>query len=206
MSPTVTETGTSACPSCGESLEPSARFCEACGEPTGVPIVPDPGLDDPTEPVEILRAAAPSTCPRCDAPIDDDGPVVGHQRVLRSVRDRFVSGRVTRWFNGQMQYTWSRVCSDTNGVAAFPANDYDLSGEWARADFDRRHPGRCGGHCDGSPLRGVGRLQGRTRVAAREVYLRWSPRGTAFRYLVRGDEVRQLCRWGSGPNHYSSLR
>jgi serine/threonine protein phosphatase PrpC len=73
VSPTVTETGTSACPSCGESLDPTARFCEACGEPTGIPIVPDPGLDDPTEPVEILRAAAPGTCPRCDAPIDADG-------------------------------------------------------------------------------------------------------------------------------------
>ena len=47
-------------------------------------------------------------------------------------------GRVTR-FNGQMQYTLSRVDNDTNGVAWFPANDYDLSGEWARADFDRRH-------------------------------------------------------------------
>jgi hypothetical protein len=52
-------------------------------------------------------------------------------------------GRVTRWFNGQMQYTWSRVYNDTNGVAAFPANDYDLSGEWARADFDRRHRSCC---------------------------------------------------------------
>jgi hypothetical protein len=48
-------------------------------------------------------------------------------------------GRVTRWFNGQMQYTLSRVYNDTNGIASFPANDYDLSGEWARADFDRRH-------------------------------------------------------------------
>ncbi len=48
-------------------------------------------------------------------------------------------GKVTRWFNGQMQYTWSRVYNDTSGIAAFPANDYDLSGEWARADFDRRH-------------------------------------------------------------------
>ena len=42
-------------------------------------------------------------------------------------------GRVTRWFNGQMQYTLSRVQNDTNGIAWFPANDYDLSGEWARA-------------------------------------------------------------------------
>ena len=48
-------------------------------------------------------------------------------------------GRVTRWFNGQMQYTLSRVYNDTNGIASYPANDYDLSGEWARADFDRRH-------------------------------------------------------------------
>jgi hypothetical protein len=48
-------------------------------------------------------------------------------------------GRVTRWFNGQMQYTLSRVDNDTSGIAAFPANDYDLSSEWSRADFDRRH-------------------------------------------------------------------
>jgi hypothetical protein len=48
-------------------------------------------------------------------------------------------GRVTRWFNGQMQYTLNRVYNDTNGINAFPANDYDVSGEWARADFDRRH-------------------------------------------------------------------
>jgi len=48
-------------------------------------------------------------------------------------------GRITRWFNGQMQYTLSRTDNDTNGIAWFPANDYDSSGEWARADFDRRH-------------------------------------------------------------------
>ena len=48
-------------------------------------------------------------------------------------------GKVTRWFNGQMQYTLSRGDNDTNGIDSFPANDYDLSGEWARADFDRRH-------------------------------------------------------------------
>ena len=48
-------------------------------------------------------------------------------------------GKVTRWFNGQTQYTLSRAYNDTNGIGSFPANDYDLSGEWARADFDRRH-------------------------------------------------------------------
>jgi hypothetical protein len=48
-------------------------------------------------------------------------------------------GKVSRWFSGQMQYTLSRGDNDTNGIGSFPANDYDLSGEWARADFDRRH-------------------------------------------------------------------
>ena len=48
-------------------------------------------------------------------------------------------GRMTAWFNGQVQYALSRTCNDTAGINAFPANDYDLSGEWARADVDRRH-------------------------------------------------------------------
>lgn len=48
-------------------------------------------------------------------------------------------GRVTKWFNGQMQYTLSRAYNDTSGINTYSANDYDLSGEYARADFDRRH-------------------------------------------------------------------
>ncbi|HEV3215137.1 MAG TPA: TonB-dependent receptor [Vicinamibacterales bacterium] len=48
-------------------------------------------------------------------------------------------GRITRWFSGQTQYSYARAYNDTNGISWFPANDYDLSGEWARADFDRRH-------------------------------------------------------------------
>jgi Carboxypeptidase regulatory-like domain/TonB dependent receptor-like, beta-barrel len=48
-------------------------------------------------------------------------------------------GKSARWFNGQAQYTLSRTNTDTGGLNWFPANDYDLSGEWARADFDRRH-------------------------------------------------------------------
>jgi carboxypeptidase family protein/TonB-dependent receptor-like protein len=48
-------------------------------------------------------------------------------------------GRMTKWFNGQAQYAISRARNDTNGITWFPANDYDLSGEYGRADFDRRH-------------------------------------------------------------------
>lgn len=46
-------------------------------------------------------------------------------------------GRMTKWFNGQAQYALARTHNDTNGINWFPANDYDLSGEYARADFDR---------------------------------------------------------------------
>jgi hypothetical protein len=62
----------------------------------------------------------------------------------------------------------------------------------ANADFDRRRPDACGAHCDGRPLTEVRAVSGSARVSARDVYLRWAPGSTAFRYLVRGDEVRQL--------------
>src|SRR5215216_312485 len=48
-------------------------------------------------------------------------------------------GKVTRYFQGMAQYTLSHAHNDTSGITAFPANEYDLSGEWARADFDRLH-------------------------------------------------------------------
>jgi hypothetical protein len=46
-----------------------------------------------------------------------------------------------------LQYTFSRAYDNVGGgvpggprgIETFPANNYDLSGEWARADFDHRH-------------------------------------------------------------------
>lgn len=67
----------------------------------------------------------------------------------------------------------------------------------AGADFDRRQPSSCGGHCDGRPLTRVRRAAGVTVVSAREVYLRYAPGSTAFRYLTSGDEVRQVVQWSS---------
>ena len=48
-------------------------------------------------------------------------------------------GKVTHYVTGLVQYTLSRTSNNTGGVAWFPANQYDLSGEWSRADFDQRH-------------------------------------------------------------------
>lgn len=47
-------------------------------------------------------------------------------------------GKVNKYFNGIVQYTLGRARNDTGGVAWFPANSYDLRGEWGRADFDVR--------------------------------------------------------------------
>lgn len=58
-------------------------------------------------------------------------------------------GKLTRYFSGMAQYTFGRAYNDvpgnytastrSTGINAFPANNYDLSGEWARADYDQRH-------------------------------------------------------------------
>ena len=59
-------------------------------------------------------------------------------------------GNVTRYFTGMVQYTLGRAYNkiggsttngnrSTAGINNCPANNYDLSGEWARADFDQRN-------------------------------------------------------------------
>ncbi len=48
-------------------------------------------------------------------------------------------GNVSRYFNGMIQYTYGRAYNNTSGINYFPANNYDLSGEWSRADWDQRH-------------------------------------------------------------------
>jgi outer membrane receptor protein involved in Fe transport len=48
-------------------------------------------------------------------------------------------GNVTHYFNGMMQYRLASAHDNTSGINYLPPNSYDLSGEWARSDFDRRH-------------------------------------------------------------------
>jgi hypothetical protein len=58
-------------------------------------------------------------------------------------------GNMTRYFTGMVQYTLGRAYNNVGGtpvgfnrnpgINVFPANNYDLSGEWARADFDQRN-------------------------------------------------------------------
>ena len=60
-------------------------------------------------------------------------------RQTSNAFDVTLQGDVTRFFTCLAQYTFSRTYNNTGGINWFPANQYDLSGEWARADFDQRH-------------------------------------------------------------------
>jgi outer membrane receptor protein involved in Fe transport len=53
--------------------------------------------------------------------------------------DLTLQGKLGHGFSGVAQYTWSHTNNDTGGIAWFPANQYDDSGEYSRADFDQRH-------------------------------------------------------------------
>jgi hypothetical protein len=73
-------------------------------------------------------------------------PSIGVLREIESAGSRVsdslevtLRGNVTRFFNGMAQYRLASAHDDTSGITYFPPNAYDLSGEWARADFDRRH-------------------------------------------------------------------
>jgi hypothetical protein len=50
-----------------------------------------------------------------------------------------VRGRFTRFFNGTVQCSLESAKNDTGGIYSFPADNYDLSKEWGRADFDQRN-------------------------------------------------------------------
>ena len=50
-----------------------------------------------------------------------------------------LNGKISSFFTGRVQYTWARSYDDTGGINWFPANQYDMSGEWARSNNDARH-------------------------------------------------------------------
>jgi hypothetical protein len=48
-------------------------------------------------------------------------------------------GKPSRFFAGQVQYTFGKTYNNTSGITYFPGNSYFASEDWARADNDRRH-------------------------------------------------------------------
>ncbi len=73
-------------------------------------------------------------------------PAIGILRQVESTAhsqahalELMLRGKIGRFFNGTIQYTLGRAYNNTGGINSRPANNYDLTGEWSRADFDERH-------------------------------------------------------------------
>ncbi len=83
-------------------------------------------------------------------------PTLGQVRQIESTARQTVHsiqvlarGRLTKRFNGNVQYTLSSAHNDTSGINSLPADNYDLAGEYGRADFDQRHHLEALGQIDG---------------------------------------------------------
>jgi hypothetical protein len=173
------------------------------------------GTDQVDVAYEPWRAITPTVLrvgPNADAPavLADDGSVVGLEAGQRFGRqstrnprclDRpplrpAVAGFVWGYCMppATAKSGWMRVAD----LVADPQSEPRACGP-AGADFDRRDPSSCGGHCDGRPVTTFARASGEVTVGARDLYLRYAPGSTAFRYLVRGDRVRRLVD-GRGDN------
>lgn len=48
-------------------------------------------------------------------------------------------GKPSKYFAGQIQYTFSHTDNNTSGITYFPANSYDAAADWGLSDNDRRH-------------------------------------------------------------------
>ena len=77
---------------------------------------------------------------------DRPDPTIGVLRQIESSAESqantlelMLRGKVTPFFNTTIQYTFGRAWNDTAGINSLPANNYDLTGEWSRAEFDQRH-------------------------------------------------------------------
>jgi Carboxypeptidase regulatory-like domain len=73
-------------------------------------------------------------------------PTVGQVREIQSdgyqksaALELTFRGKPSKWFSGQVQYTYGKTYNNTSGITYFPANSYDPAGDWARSDNDRRH-------------------------------------------------------------------
>ncbi|HEY7547138.1 MAG TPA: TonB-dependent receptor, partial [Blastocatellia bacterium] len=73
-------------------------------------------------------------------------PTIGVLRQIESsahsqahALEFLLRGKVGRFFNGTVQYTVGRVYNNASGINSLPADNYDLTGEWSRAEFDERH-------------------------------------------------------------------
>ncbi|MEA2175578.1 MAG: hypothetical protein QOD00_3170 [Blastocatellia bacterium] len=88
---------------------------------------------------DINAPLPPTYAARPDAAIGVLREIESAGRRVSDSLEVSLRGNVTRYFNGMAQYRLASSHDDTSGINYLPPNAYDLSGEWSRSDFDRRH-------------------------------------------------------------------
>lgn len=86
-----------------------------------------------------INAPLPPFLDRPDATIGILRQIESSAHSQAHALELMLRGRISRFFSGTVQYTLARTNSNTGGINSRPANNYDLTGEWSRADFDERH-------------------------------------------------------------------
>jgi outer membrane receptor protein involved in Fe transport len=86
-----------------------------------------------------LNAPPPPFLQRPDPNVGVLRQIESSARARSNALELMLRGRLSRYFNGTLQYNLGRAFHDTGGVNALPANNYDLASEWGRADYDERH-------------------------------------------------------------------
>jgi outer membrane receptor protein involved in Fe transport len=78
--------------------------------------------------------------------LERPNPTIGVLRQIESGAhlqahsvELMLRGKLSRFFNGTIQYNLGRAYNNAAGINSLPANNYDLTGEWSRAEFDERH-------------------------------------------------------------------
>jgi hypothetical protein len=105
---------------------------------------------DVNAPLPPLYAARPNPSYSTIRQIESTGRLWTHSLQVSA------RGRMAPRVLGTALYTLGSAHNDTSGINALPANNYDLSGEYGRADFDQRHRLELLAQIDGGPWLKVG--------------------------------------------------
>lgn len=86
-----------------------------------------------------INAPVPPFIQRPDPTIGVLRQVESSARSQTHALELMLRGTISRFFNGTIQYNLGRAYNNTGGINSRPADNYDLTGEWSRANFDERH-------------------------------------------------------------------
>ncbi len=80
-----------------------------------------------------------SNAPRPDPRYSAVRQIESAGRLAQNLLEITFRGSLAPRVSGLVQYTFAKTMSDTGGVTWYPASSVHPSGEWSRADTDRRH-------------------------------------------------------------------